>query len=216
MEKIDFSEIAGKRIEESEVFTRRFGSFSKADFEVLMFTIYLDSIKEPIRDYDISIALGITETKVRNLRIRSQLLYPRELNWVGELSKSVEHGHYDPLTGQITVVVEDPSVLNYVKNKIETQFGVVGRSLNAKHLVLPVESFILLATCAEAEPEETIKLLNKHLRDETKDKGKIEKEKFTNRFLKGVPDMVSFISGCLPIFEVGKQLVCEVIKLIAP
>ena len=30
------------RIEQSELFTNRFGSFNKSDYEVLMFTAYLD------------------------------------------------------------------------------------------------------------------------------------------------------------------------------
>ena len=67
MEKRITGEILTNRIEEAELFTKRFGSFSKADYEVLMFTIYLDSLCGEVRDYDISIDLGITESKVRNL-----------------------------------------------------------------------------------------------------------------------------------------------------
>ena len=111
-----------KRMQEADLFTRRFGSFSKTDYEVLMFTIFLDSLPTPLRDYDISIALGITESKVRNLRIKSQLMYPRNLDWTKELAKSIEHGYYDRVTDQITVTFEDPSIQNLIKNKIEEIF----------------------------------------------------------------------------------------------
>ena len=48
-------------IERSGLFTNRFGSFNKSDYEVLMFTAYLDSLDEnEINDYEISIDLGIT------------------------------------------------------------------------------------------------------------------------------------------------------------
>ena len=87
-----------ERVQEAEVFTRKFGSFSKSDYEVLMFTVYLDSLKEPVRDYDISITLGITESKVRSLRVRSQLLYPRDFDWKEELAKSIENGYYNKET----------------------------------------------------------------------------------------------------------------------
>ena len=46
-----------KRMQEADLFTRRFGSFSKTDYEVLMFTIFLDSLPTPLRDYDIRISL---------------------------------------------------------------------------------------------------------------------------------------------------------------
>ena len=38
------SKILQNRIQESELFSKRFGTFSKSDYEVLMFTIYLDSL----------------------------------------------------------------------------------------------------------------------------------------------------------------------------
>ena len=56
-----------------------------------MFTVYLDSLEELVRDYDVSIALGITEcNKVRSFRIKSQLLYPKELNQADNLATSIK------------------------------------------------------------------------------------------------------------------------------
>lgn len=216
-ELVNISELhknLAKRIQEAELYSRKFGSFAKSDYEVLMFTAYLDSLKKPARDYDISIALGITESKVRNLRIKSQLLYPRVLDWVEELTKSVSHGYYDSITGQITVTFEDPSVQSLMKNKIEEGFGTVGQSLNVKQLVLPVESFLMLAAYAENDEKATLEKLNEVLKSETKKKSKIEKKNLKARFLEGVPDAVSFISTALSIYQVGKPIVEAVLQKI--
>ena len=55
MELYNIAENADKRLSEAEMFTRRFGTFSKSDYETLLFTIFLDSLDSPARDYDISI-----------------------------------------------------------------------------------------------------------------------------------------------------------------
>lgn len=204
-----------KRMQEAELFTRRFGSFSKTDYEVLMFTIFLDSLPLPLRNYDISIALGITESKVRNLRVKSQLMYPRKLEWAEELVKSIEHGYYDRTTGQITVTFEDPSIQNLMKNKIEESFGTVGQTLNIKQLVLPIESFLLLAAFAEQDEDDILSKLNMKLAKESARATVIEKKKFKARFMKEVPDAVSFISSLLTIYNVGRPIVEAVLDKIS-
>lgn len=202
------------RINEAEVFSRKFGSFTKTDYEVLMFTAYLDSLKRPARDYEISIELGITESRVRTLRIKSQLLYPRDLKWVDELSKSIEHGYYDKMTGQITVTFEDPSVQSLMKNKIEENFGTVGQSINVKHLILPVESFLILAAHAEKDNSSIIQKINDVLQARGTKKIVIEKEKLRTKYLEGIPDMVSFLSGLLSIYSTGRPIIEALIQKI--
>lgn len=202
------------RINESELFTRKFGTFAKSDYEVLMFTIFLDSQKENIRDYDISIALGIPESKVRNLRIKSQLLYPKEIDWVQELKTAITHGYYDSVVGNITITIENPSVQNLLRNKVEERYGVVGLTLNSKQLILPIESFLLLAALSEENPEHVIKELNTLLKKETKSKTKIENKSIKDRFLTGIPDLVSFVSSALSIYEQGKPIVQAIANII--
>ena len=212
--KIDTASLA-RRVEEAQLFTNHFGSFNKTDYEVLMFTVYLDSLDEYARDYDISLALGITESKVRSLRVKSQLLYPKPMNWVDELHKSLKNGYYDDATGLITVTIEDPSVQNLIKNKIEEGFGVVGQTLNKKQLVLPLESFLLLAAYSEDDEEKTIRNLNKIYQKHTKTKSTIEKKQFKERFMAGISDKANFLSALLTIYETGKPILQEIIKLIA-
>ena len=204
-----------KRMQEADLFTRRFGSFSKSDYEVLMFTIFLDSLTIPLRDYDISIALGIIESKVRSLRVKSQLMYPKKLEWTEELTKSIEHGYYDKATGQITVTFEDPSIQNLMKNKIEEGFGTVGQTLNVKQLVLPVESFLLLAAFAEQDENDVLSKLNEKLAKESTKATKIERKKFKERFMNDIPDAVSFISSLLTIYSAGRPIIEAIIDKIS-
>ena len=213
MNSID-KELLMNRILESEVFTRKFGTFTKSDYEILMFTIFMDSQRSNIRDYDVSIALGIPESKVRNLRVKSQLLYPREINWIDELNSAIMHGYYDSSTGSITVTIEDPSVQSLLKNKVEENYGVVSLTLNNKQLVLPIESFLLLAAFSEENPDYVIESLNSLLRKETKNKYKIENKSLKEKFLKNVPDMVGFVSNALSIYSTGKPIVQAIISII--
>jgi len=202
------------RVNQAELFTKRFGSFSKVDYEVLMFTVYLDSLKEPAHDYDISLDLGITETKVRSLRVKSQLLYPREINWVNELALSLEHGVYD--SGTITITIEDPSVLNRIRHEVESKYGMVGLSLNSKQLMLPVESFLILAACAEQDPDETLQRLNTELLEREAIEKSIQKQRFGSRFLKGVNDIGTVVQNVAAIYSVGAPIINAVLKLVKP
>lgn len=208
------SKIVQSRLSEAELFSRKFGTFTKTDYEILMFTMFLDSLKGNETDYDISIALGITESKVRNLRVKSQLLYPRDINWVNELNMAITHGHYDQVSGDITVTFSNPVVQNLIKNEIESKFGTVGLALNSKQLILPVESFIILAAFAEKEPDTVIEELNKMLKEETKSKEKIEKKSIKDRFLKNVPNTVAFLANALQLYSDGGAIVQAVINVI--
>ncbi len=208
-------EILKKRIDESEVFSKHFGTFSKSDYEVLMFTIYLDSLKGKVRDYDISIALGITESKVRNLRVKSQLMYPRDIKWVDELNRALVGGYYDESTGMITVTIEDPSVSNLLKNIIEEKFGTVGKTINSKQLVLPVESFLMLAALSEKDPDKVLDELNKAVKKATLSRKKIVKRPFGERFLKEVPNLINFMGSVAALYTNGKPIIDSIILKIS-
>lgn len=202
-----------KRINEAELFTKDFGSFSKADYEVLMFTVFLDCIEGEPKDYEISIQLGIPESKVRSLRLKSQLQYPRDIKWEENLVTAIEHGTYDNVTKMITVTIEDPSVRNKIRFEVESRFGTVNLSLNSKHLVLPVESFLILAACAEKDTDATLKKLNKELKKSRL--GEIEKGNIKNRVLKTVSDIGSFLGSITTVYTAGAAIITAVSSLIS-
>ena len=212
--KID-KEALSSRIDDSLLFSNRFGSFSKSDYEILMFTVYLDSLKREARDYDISIELGITEQKVRNLRVKSQLIYPREIKLVDQITNAVNHGFYD--NGMVTVTIENLSVKNLIKNKIEAEYGTVNLSFNSKQLTLPIESFLILAACLERDSKDTLKQLRKVFNEHQKSIGVVEKKSFGKRIINDVPrvnELLSVINSAASIFVVAKPIIESLNKII--
>lgn len=214
MEDNKIKESLALRVKEAQLFTNRFASFSKADYEVLMFTAYLDCLDEDnMTDYDISIKLGIPESKVRNLRVKSQLQYPREIHWEEKLTKAIQHGVYDQVQKQLTITIEDPSVRNRIRHEVESKYGIVNISLNSKQLVLPIESFLILAACAEGDTEGILR----KLRDELNNNkiNYIEKGSLKDRFLKQVEDIGGLLNNLATIYTVGKPIIAAVIGLIS-
>ena len=58
-------------------YNRNFGSISKSDFDVLMFSIYIERLleqnesdMESYSDYELSKQLGITQSKIKNLKVK--------------------------------------------------------------------------------------------------------------------------------------------------
>ena len=195
------------RIEEARLFTNRFGSFSKSDYEVLMFTVYLDSLSKPIYDFEISRDLGITEQKVRNLRVKSQLMYPREINWVDQIKQAIEHGTCHD--GMITITLEDPSVRNLLKHKVESKSVPVHLSLNNKQLILPLKNWLTVAACAEDDTDKVISAVNENLKS-NKD---IKKNKTGDVILEGA-NIAQILQAVVTIYNVGKPIIEAVIELV--
>ena len=197
------------RVEQAQLFSRRFGSFAKSDYEVLMFTVYLDSLTVPARDYDISIELGITESKVRSLREKSQLLYPRELNWQEELAAALEKGHYDEDEKTVTVTLEDPSVRNKIRSDIEREFGVVNLSLNSRQLVIPLESLLYLAIIADGgDSDALIDKLNEtwSTAKELSERITMDKNWKKKRFLKDCSNIQTVIGTASAVLTGGQTI----------
>lgn len=113
----------------------------------------------------------------------------------------------------ITVTIENPSVRNKIRFEVESRFGTVNLSLNSKHLVLPVESFLILAACAEKDTDATLKKLNKELKN--RKIGEIEKGNIKNRVLKTVSDIGSFLGSITTVYTAGAAIITAVSSLIS-
>lgn len=195
-ELVNLKEHAEIRFKEAELFSNKFGSFSKSDFETLMFTIYLDSLPEgPIYDYIISQQLGITESKVRNLRIKSQLLYPKEIPWEITLSMAIKNGSYNEKDNTMTITIEDPSCHAKIRYEIEAFYGTANLNLNRKQLTVPIESLLSIALSQEPEEskEQILSMWNEEWQRENKDRERITRESLTKRIFKGVGTLVSVV-----------------------
>ena len=207
-ELINLEKHAAVRLSEAAMFSKQFGSFSKTDFEVLMFTIYLDSLPNvQIYDYMISQQLGITESKVRNLRIKSQLLYPKKLYWEEVLASAIKVGSYNEKDNTITITIEDPSCHARIRYEIESSCGTASLNLNSKQLTIPIESLLSVAISQEKDKEKILSEWNKMWLREGKDKERITRESLTKRIFKGIGSAVSFVGMSKDIFETTGSII---------
>lgn len=125
-----------------------FGSMSKTDLDTLMFSIYIDRILEQeeddfnaYSDYTISKELGITQTKISNLKVRKQLKYPYEkFDWRKSFARICQNARFE--NGKIKIYIPDKNLYLELQNVIESKGGYVDFALNQKLLVLSPEYFV--------------------------------------------------------------------------
>lgn len=161
---------------------RNFGQMLKSDMDLLMFHFYIDKMIASLRtengsvdytkcsDYIISKELGITQQRVRNLKVKNQLVYPIEFDWKAALARLIENARYDRKTGKVVLNIPDPNLYIEIQNFIEEQGAHVEKQLNSKLLQLRAEFFIDLLVSLESEKAR--KAIVKHLKKQVKDLGK--------------------------------------------
>lgn len=209
--------LIASRLMQSGLYTNHFGTYAKSDYETLMFSIYLDMLDRPARDYDISIELGIPESKVRTLRRKSQLLYPKKLNWDYELQNALKNASFNENDNTITIMIEDPSVQSLLKNEIELTYGKVQLNLNTKLLTLPIECYLLLALRLTGDEKEALERLNEKWKTDKKYSGQITKESLIKKELKKIGPLnvikalISAASTVLPAASPILTLVANII-----
>ena len=171
-------------------YNANFGQMSKADIELLMFNFYIEKMisdsKNPdgtvdyrkCSDYKISKELGITQQRVRNLKVKNQLIHPIQYDWKAALAKLTENARYDKDSGKVTMNIPDPNLYLEIQNFIEEQGAYVEKQLNSKILQLRAEYYIDLVIALESEEsrKRIIKSLRKHFRDTGKDENAFDEK----------------------------------------
>ena len=173
-----FEEMAAKFYEAN------FGQYAKADFELLMFHFYINKLIELNKnddgivdyhrcsDYKISKELGITQQRVRNLKVKNSLSYPSEHDWMKSFALLLKNARFDKVSGKIVISILDPNLFIEIQNFIEEQDAYIEKQLNSKLLQLRVEFYIDLV--AALEDDSSRRELKKQLRILIKDSGKDE------------------------------------------
>lgn len=197
---------------------RNFGQMQKTDFETLMFSLYLDRIldenEENMRtysDYTLSKLLGITQSRVSNLKVRKELLYPYErFDWRESLKRVIEHARYED--GKIKISIPDKNLFLETKNAIEESGGYIETQLNSSLLQIRPEYFVDLMVAASDGDSQRDEITQK-LKDDLRKRG-IENKKISeaiNRktisvLLKeqSVSIIADIIEECVPV--VGKAV----------
>ena len=92
---------------------------SKADFETLLFHIYIEHLLNNglcFDDYSISKELGISQTKVRSLKAKKELQYPHEgFDWQKAFAEDVKKAVYEENTRSVSIPIDDVNVLTELR-----------------------------------------------------------------------------------------------------
>ena len=92
-------------------------------------------------DYELSKQLGITQSKVRNLKVKKQLQYPRTYDWKEAFVRVCENATYE--NGKIKVQIPDVNLYYEVKNAIEEAGGYIDISLTSNLLQVSRDIFLI-------------------------------------------------------------------------
>lgn len=161
-------------------YKRNFGTMSKTDFETLLFHIYIEHLldkNEPFDDYTMSKSLGITQSKVRNLKLRKELQYPREgFEWKESFADSIRNAAYDDTTRLVKMIVSDVNVLTELRYYMETNGWYDEYHLNPKLFQCRLDFFLKLCSSLDKDGFHLNMQAEKTLK-ELKNKAGSEREK---------------------------------------
>ena len=160
---------------------------------------------ESTSDFKIACKLGITPSRVHNLKLKEQLVYPREnLNWKDYVLKIMEHIKFNESDKTVELTVLHPWMLAQIKDCIEAEHGQVYIQMNKNLLSLPLDSYVVLINAAygkEGMEKEEIDRLKEYMQ---KDEGVnwIDVAKKTVEWGKNIKDGYGLVQGLLTILGI--------------
>lgn len=158
-------------------YNRNFSSASKSEIELLMFHFYMKAMIEANKkddgtidyaqcsDYEISKQLGITQEKVRGLKIKKQARYPEAFDWQKSLMSIKDNIRLDDNAKRIIIPIPDPNLNAEIRNFISEHGGYIDFESGKDHIRIRVEYYLLLMceTFDEKEKKKFIKETKKAL-----------------------------------------------------
>lgn len=207
-----------------------FGQMSKSEMDLLMFHFYIEKLNNDhinddgtinyreCSDYKISKELGITQQRIRNLKIKEKLLYPKDLEWEKALAALTKNARYDKKTNKITLNIPDPNLYIEIQNFIEEKGAYVEKQLNSKILQIRAEYYIdlVLAVEDEGNRKKIIKELKKEFKKSGADDDAFKESEIGKSLIEGTVNVTSImanISGMIsPGNNIGKALASLIIK----
>lgn len=171
-------------------FFKSFATISKSDLEVIFFHYYLEQKKLVkrvgkshynnsfadffINDFEISNELGITQSKVRNLRMKEYILFSRDNNeekWIDDFihclndkQSYIGYGkslvRYNPTNRLVEMSIPDVNLILEIRNCLESM-GFYDEIVLNKHLFkCPINSFVAL--CKHIDTKKASPYLEKY------------------------------------------------------
>lgn len=129
--------------------------------------------------HEVSLALKISETKVRNLIYEVELKYRNNHNFIEQLILIIEKGKYEATEGKVKFAVHNPLVKQYFEYEIRKLDGVSDGSF-AKHIVTiskdTFEKLLLNLYGESTKADEIISSLPEDFKEKITDKESLIKE----------------------------------------
>jgi hypothetical protein len=171
-----------------------FGSMNKNDFEVYIFSWLIDNDYKGKNDYQISLDLKIPITKVKRLRYEASLKYPKQIDYKTSFIEAMKSAKYNK--EQITFVIEEISLRQYLRDKLMQRGNFFDSSFNSEIVKITNKDFLAL-------------LEDLYLSDENKKKIKDIIEKNSNQ---DIPHYVAKIISSI-VGKIGGEALSELTTL---
>lgn len=156
---------------------RNFSTVSKSEIDLIMFHFYMKALLtkyadengvldyDTCSDYEISKQLGITQERVRNLKIKSQARYPEPFDWKKSFQSLEDKIRYDEQKKRIIIPISDPNLYIEIKNYIEENGGYVEVQRSGNYLQIRPEYylFLLFDSSDEQDRKKILKEVTKKL-----------------------------------------------------
>ena len=207
-------------------FNKNFGSLSKSDLDVLMFSEYIEhciNYGMDYSDYYLSKELGITQNRIRSLKEKKELKYPHEgFDWRNGLVEPLKTAKYDKYAHTVKMIIPDVNVQIEFRNFVESNGWYDEYSLNKKLSVIPISGFIDIFGSNidfKDDVKEHIKEVCKN-NPESKSKGftdfmsEFSKDSLKTFLMNGSAESVKMILGALPFGSLAKPAIDLLIKVV--
>jgi len=209
-------------------YSANFSRATKAEIELLMFDIYLEKLISQAKnddgsvdyskcsDYKISKELGITQDRVRNLKVKKQLVYPIEYDWQQSLAKLTKNARYDQISHKITIGIPDPNVHLEIQNFIEENGGYIEKQLNGKLLQIRAEYYIDLVASLEDETsrKKIVKCIKKQIKESGKDDTTFDEVNIGKSLLDAGVNVTTLMANISSLISPGNQIGSALINLL--
>ncbi|MBO4635870.1 MAG: hypothetical protein J5685_01870 [Clostridiales bacterium] len=199
-------------------FERNFGQATKSEIELLMFHIYMEQLGDrasTVTDYRIGLELGITAQRVRNLKVKEQLKFPRKIEWKNELLYLMDRARYDD--PYIVVDMPDPNLLNEIRNYLEENGKYVIIQRNPRLLTMRVEFFLdLIIEIDDRGKDKIFKELKAKIRKDNKGE-KIDLQPVKNsckEIIRVVGDVTTVAANLTSIISPQNAIGCALLNVI--
>ena len=207
---------------------QNFGQMSKADIELMMFNFYIQKMVSEnsdndgvinynnCSDYRISKELGITQQRVRNLKVKNQLVNPVDYDWKKALAKLTANARYDSTTNKISLSIPDPNLFYEIQNFIEENGAYVEKQLNSKILQIRVEYYIDLIISLENDTskKKIIKSLRKQFKEANKSEDLFDESNIGKSLIEGALNITTVAANISTIANPQNCLISGLMALL--